>query len=396
MATPVFCCGFECGVSLTGHLINVAGISFVTSPVRSGLRALRVNTTAAVASSRWNGDGTTRTRLIGRIYIRFATLPDVDTGLAWTGSLADTGPQVRFKQADSKIYAAVDTTLGATGVSVTTGIWYLIEYDFNISTGGNDVCDVRVDGVACGQATAAGMSVGQTIYRLGVANTCTADIYFDDWILSGTAADYPLGPGYIISYIPNADGSHNVAGANDFERTLTGTDITNATTDAWQLVADRPLPSTAVDFINGIAPPNSTDYVEVAFEDSVEPAAPRTVEALVVYHDAGGAGTNNFSVTLRDSNGGTTADIMAAATRNVGSVITLGRAHFTTIPGGGAWTSTAFNALRSRFLVSDASPDPYIDALMLEAEFQPALPSALFNRPYGQAGINQAQQLLAT
>jgi len=135
----------------------------------------------------------------------------------------------------------------------------------------------------------------------------------------------------------------------------------------------------------------------VAYENSVEPVAPRAVDAMGVYHDASGAGSNNFSVTLRDSIGATTADIIPPGIRNVGATISYERAHFTTIPGGGAWTTEAFNALRSRFLVSDASPDPYIDALMLEAEFLDSLPNALIGaRPYGISGRVQMHQLLAT
>ena len=344
--------------------------TFSTTTVRSGLRSLRCNTSASKSAAQ-TISFPAFTRLVGRFYLYFATLPSADTTVATIGNTVNTGSHIRFSQADSKIYAAVDTTLGATGVAVTTGIWYRIDFDFFIDTAGNDTSDVKVDGTACGQAAAAGFGAGLTVFNLGMRITATGDLYFDDCILSTTAADYPLGAGYILSYIPNADGSHNVAGANDFERTLTGTDIDNTTTDAYLLVDDRPLESVEGDFINGKTPFNSTDYVEIAYEDSVEAVAPRSVEAIVGYHDAGGAGTENFSVTLRDSGGGTTADIMAAAARNVGAAMSWDRAHFTTIPGGGAWTLAAFNALRSRFLVSDASPDVYLDGLMLEAEYAP-------------------------
>jgi hypothetical protein len=230
--------------------------------------------------------------------------------------------------------------------------------------------EALVNGAALGTASLGSFGGGGTTWKLGIFAAVTADMFIDDFSASTTSGDYPLGDGYILSYIPNADGSHNVAGANDFEKTLTGTDITNSTTDAWQLVDERPLPTTAVDFINGIAPPNDTDYVEVAYEDSAESAAPRAVEGIVVYHDAGTAGTNGWRVTLRDNNGGTDDNIVLVIVGNVGAVITYGRKHFTTIPGtSNPWTLTAFNALRSRFRVSDASPDPYIDALMLEAEY---------------------------
>ncbi len=155
--TPVFTCGWECGTLVTGstngeHWIVTTSLTTATistSTVRSGARALRINTTAAGCTTR-TPVLTSSTRWIGRVYIRFAALPSADNDLVSTA--AANGPVVRFKQSDSKIYAGVTTTLGASGVAVTTGVWYRIDFDFNISAGGNDVCDVQVGGTACGQA----------------------------------------------------------------------------------------------------------------------------------------------------------------------------------------------------------------------------------------------------
>ena len=374
MVSSVFTCGFECGdnSALGIHWALVGGsVSIETTTVRTGLRAVRCNPSASSESIRSTGAHTSTIRHIGRVYVYFVALPSADTGLVTHGS-GSAAPQVRFKQSDSKIYSAVSTTFGATGVAVTTGQWYRLDYDFNVNTAGADFCDVQVDGVACGQATAAGTSTGSASDIIGVVNTATADVIFDDVILSSTAADYPIGAGFVKSYIPNADGAHNlVGGANDFERSATSVAITNSTTDAYDLINERPLPTTEVDFINAVAPP-TTDYVEWAYEDSTEADAPRAVEAILVTHDAGSAGTCAYSVTLREHAGGTTADIFNS-TQNVGATITYRRAHFATVPGtSDAWTTTKFNALRSRFTVTDASPDIYLDAAMLEAEFPEA------------------------
>jgi len=297
--------------------------------------------------------------------VRFATLPDATSEILSIGSAVAQG--VYFKASDSKLYVGSAVgTLGATGVSVTTDQWYRIDFKATATT-----LDAQVDGTAVGQLSGS-FTAKTNLFVGGVVTSTTRDQFTDDVLISQTVADYPLGAGYVLSYIPNADGTHNIAGANDFEKTLTGTDITNSTTDAYLLIDDRPLPTTAVDFINGIAPPNATDYVEWQYEDSVESVDLRTVEAIFVHHDAGGAGTNNFTVTLREHAGATSANIFSSTT-NVGATITYKRAHFATVPGtSDAWTTTKFNALRSRFLVTDASPDPYIDAIMLEADFVPA------------------------
>src|SRR5262245_34818869 len=182
--TPVFCCGFECIVAASGtgspHWQTSTGVTQSTTTVRTGTSSLRSNAGGRVAAS---PTGTfAGARHIGRVYIRFTTLPSADTGVAYFGNATD-GPMVRFKQSDSKLYAAVSTTLGATGASVTTGIWYRIDYDYNVNTGGADFCDVQVDGVALGQATATGTSVSQTFDSLGIlSGAATGDIFYDDFL----------------------------------------------------------------------------------------------------------------------------------------------------------------------------------------------------------------------
>lgn len=376
MATPVFCCGAECGVNNV-HWGLSGTASFSTGTIRSGLRSLRVNPTAAVGAWFFAPSGVFTRTLVFRFYINFASLPTSDSAIMFANTTESAG--VYFKQSDSKIYAGhteATPTFGATGVAVTTGVWYRIDVKL-ISTANPWTIDVQVDGVACGQTTKAVAAADLGSLVLGnQANNETYDAFYEDTLLSVTSGDYPLGDGYVLSYVPNADGDgasanrHNGLAANEVERTLTGTDIVNTTTDAFQLVDDRPLESAAGDWINWKTNGTAGDYVELAYENSLENVAPRSVEAIVGYHDAGGSGTHNFSLTLRDSTGGTTADVMPAATRNVGATMSWGRAHFATIPGtASAWTLTAFNALRSRWLVTDASPDAYLDGLMLEAEY---------------------------
>ena len=362
MATPVFACGFECG---GGHLTTVGTTSYSTTTVRSGLRSGRINPSAYIGKFS-NSAVTGAAVRVGRVYVYFATLPNALVHIFGFGTGGNGDFGVYFKSTDNSLYTGNGTTFSSSGISVTTGQWYLLEYREDNT---DNLLDARVNDVAIPQLSIAIASNPSGITCGWGFGNATADLFFDDLLVSSTSADYPLGAGYVLSYIPNADGTHTTNGANDVERTLTGTDIVIATTTAYQLVDDRPLESVETDFINiKVA---ITDYVEIAYEDSVEPVAPRSVEAIVGYHDAGGAGTHNFVVTLRDNTGGTTADIMAAATRNVGATMSFGRAHFTTIPGGGAWTLGAFNALRSRINASDASPDVYIDGLMLEAEYAP-------------------------
>jgi hypothetical protein len=307
---------------------------------------------AAASSTTW----------VNRVYVYFVTFP-TGAALGRTMFLYSGTAGAALKESDSKIYAADTSGTGASGVAVTTGVWYCIDVKMTATT-----IDVQVNGVACGQRSGSYSAV--TTWRVGADSDATGiDFIFDDFVASQTVGDYPIGSGYILSYIPNADGTHNIAGGNDFERSGTGVDITNATTDAWTLCSERPLPTSEVDFINGVAPPNPTDYVEVVYESSAEVSAPRAVEAVASVSDPGGAGTNNWTVTLRHQTGGTTGNIFSEA-MNIGTTPTTRTKQFSTIPGtANAWTLAALNDLRSRMLVTDASPDPHLNALMLEVEF---------------------------
>ena len=382
MATPIFCCGFECGVASASaastHIPTTSSAgSFSTTTVRTGLRSRRLNPSAVTSEELAPSLGIP-TVAVGRIYFYIATNPTANALIfgGRTASIRYGG--IGFQSSDSTWRAvALDGTtytFGATGLTLATATWHYADIRLNVAAN-PWVVDVTFNGTNSDTVSPAIAATTVATIARGDPNSKTFDIYFDDLIASVTSADYPIGAGKVLSYIPNADGTHNIAGANDFERTLTGTDITNATTTAYQLIDDRPLESAAGDFINGIAPPNATDYVEWLYEDSVEANAPRTVEAIFGHHDAGGAGTNNFTVTLRRNDTGATSNIFTGTT-NVGATLTWKRAHFATAPGGAAWTTAIFNDLRSRFLVTDASPDPYIDGIMLEAEFSGAAPPA--------------------
>jgi hypothetical protein len=337
----------------------------------------------AAGSSRIHAvhQGAGQTYTILRFYVYFATLPDKDCALAWYGysTGAPLGPNVRFKASDSKIYAAVGSTFGSTGVAVTTGVWYRIDTNLNMNGTPADICDVQVDGVACAQIVLTGGSgTGVTTFGYGVVGALddvTADVYFDDMLASVTTADYPLGAGRVLSYIPNADGTHNVAGTNDFERTLTGTDIDNTTTTAYQLVDDRPLETAEGDFINMKLPVNATDYVEVLFEDSVESAAPVAFSVVAAYHQAS-VQPGNMEIRLNDN--GSMGVVYTATAIDGVTVLNYRYKIFIDPPsaatvwvlGGGG--NGDFNNLKVRFgspAGLDVNPDQYFDGIIIEAEF---------------------------
>lgn len=376
--TPVFCCGSECGVN-AAHWTLVGSTSFGTGTVRSGTRSLNINTTGTESTATSTIVFAASNKNVARFYVRFATLPDLSgpfflfsfTGGATAGAF--------FYQPDSKIVAyGSATSFGASGITITTGQWYRI--DVKVDSSANPwLIDVQVDGVACGQksdAQASSTAVSAALLYIGAGTT--ANLFFDDLVISQTAADYPIGAGYVNHFVPTSDGTHNVAGAADFKKGAAGVDITNATTDSYLLVDDVPLDAvgsapTANDYINAIAPPNATDYTENVFGPasgiSTPTAAPRAVEVVVETAQASTA-TGSFKLNLNDNG---TVDTIKEQVGVAGVVATKAwTKHYATAPTGGAWTISGagnFNNLRIRFYSADAAPDQYFVAAMIEAEF---------------------------
>lgn len=358
------------------HWANFLGVaSYSTSTVRpgGGLRSVRIQTT--------NTNGgldsltlPTSNFLVARFYVYFTTLPNVDCVI---GCFTTTNFEVGavFKVSDSKIYGGdglSPVAFGSTGVSVTTGTWYRI--DLKVDSSNNPyLVDVQVDGVACAQYSTAHAAETSATFELGpLIVLCTCDMYFDDVLISNTLADYPLGDGKVLSYVPDADGTHtattttivkgtaaaptgggNVAGATDVFNWLNARPIGGGATGATRLVNQQTA--------------GSTLYAEVDFEPTSETSPPRAVEVLVVDKQATTA-VGDMHIKLNDNG---TVNVILDRTSSAG--VTTDRfttKQYATMVGGGAWTLSRFNALKMRGLYSaDATPDQYWRGAMIEAEF---------------------------
>ena len=380
--TPTFCCGFECGqLGGTIHFTDGPGtgnVSFSTSTVRNGARSGRCNPTASTGYFNSIGVGVNAVTVI-RAYIRFATLPSTTCDLIWTAGGGGNNPGIYFKSSDSSLYTGTGiAALGATGVAVTTGVWYLIDLKVDLSNN-PWLVDAKVDGVACGQKSLATGATSVNQWKFGTATSATMDMFFDDIVISGTSGDYPIGSGYVNHFVPTADGTHNVAGSADFRRGTTATDILNSTTTAYQLVDDVPLDDTtpdADDYINAIAPPNATDYVEVVFGPAsgiaTPTVGPRAVHVLVATHQVA-TQTGSFKLNLNDNG---TLDTVKEQVGIAGvTTIQYANKFYATAPSTSAtWTAALFNNLRMRFYSADPAPDQCWDCAMIEAEFAPPVP----------------------
>ena len=390
--TPVFCCGWECGKFSTAHWGAVNNNDIVGSPVKSGSYALRVFPTAA--ASILDSQFTLSTAMIvARFSIRFATLPSSDC-LLFSETQGSNG--LGFQASDSTLRAARDPTtpvFGSTGFVVTTGVWY--DVDIKIDANANPrTVDVIVAGTVLGQLANGPAPSTITVLRFGSSVAETLDVYYDDFVLSTTAADYPIGRRSIIGLVPDADGTHSTAAGqikHGTAATPLGTDILPGTTDAFGWVNGRPIGGGASDnsrLINQ-AGTASASYVEEDFEATTQIVPPDAVEVHTVDQQAT-TSSGGFSTKLNDNG---TEDVLI--TRSGAGVITdrFVTKQYATMVGGGAWTLARLLALKVRFGYSgDANPDQYWRGIMIEAAFPDAL--AWGGRPDGYPGQSQMQQLL--
>jgi hypothetical protein len=388
--TPFFCCGFECGAGpTTGVHATTTGtggyandLTISTSIVRSGLRAARLNPNNAIV--RWGTFCPSGVRDCAlRFYRRFDAHPTSDVVV---GGFADLSSNVSYgltyNSADGKYYAGKTTgssglsiVTGSTGITIPTGsVFRLIEIRVN-TTSNPAVIDVSVDGQRLGTATfAIAASDLQRVFG-GSTHTAAFDFYDDDVVATTVGADHPIGDGYVLAFVTTSDGTHNVAGTGDFQRGNTAVDILNATTTAYQLIDDVPIPTGTVneaDNWRAVAPPNSTDYVESIFgpvSGTAPNTAPRAVEVAIAHHQIS-TQSGNIRVALNDN--GTVNDVMNLTGAGVVTYRYISK-HYATAPTGGAWTVQSgagnFNNIRNRFYSSDAAPDQCLDAIMIEAEF---------------------------
>jgi hypothetical protein len=391
---PILTCGFECGLNSIGgtgtHFSPSGGGAATTLNKRTGTYALRIATAAGIVGSGGSHASSTctvisGTHLVARFYIYFKTaVPTADSYIAFisNGTASDVMGAC-FKNSDSKIYAASGAarpTFGASGVSVVANTWYLIDLHINQTSGAKTV-DVKVNGTACGQKGTTGTSASAAL-QLGsgqfvAAATSTMD--YDDFILSSTLADYPIGAGSVYAFVPTADGTHNITTSGNFIRGSAGTAISNSTTDSYLLVDDQPLNDSAGvanDYITYVVDVGSgNEYVEHIFgpapNSSTQTSPPRAVDLVFQHHQAANTTNASFISKLYDAG---TLDTIYTFSGLTSTNVQQSRKFYANPPSGlGGWSLAGpgnFNDLRHRFGYStDASPDVAMDAVMIEAEF---------------------------
>lgn len=385
--SSILCCSGSCGRigAANLHMTASTNVSSNSAIVRgSGTHTWLFEVVAGISNLTPDFVGTFSQRTL-RFYLYFETLPSADALICFASNTSGFPNYhgIAFKQSDSKLYTCLYSTFGgsfsfgATGVSVTTGVWYRIDIKISDDTV-NVVVDAKVDGVALGQKSNATITGTLASLTFGHVTNRTLKYRIADIIITSAVADYPIGAGIVRRFVLTSDGTHNTGAAGSFIVGAAGANITDATTNSYLLVDDTPLDDTTPDVDDYITQTNNTGggalYVEHSFDspDAFTPVNnPRGVDCIVAYH-AAGTGIGNSTFKINDN--GTESNILAFSGAGQ-TTIRYARNHFANPPSGlGGWKLTGFNGnfnlLKHRFGYStDGDPDQYFDCVMMEAEF---------------------------
>lgn len=387
-----FACGGECGIGAVGtasavglrHWAVVSGTAPTITAAPSGMtsaKAIRFNPSAA--SSALRHDYLTAiaspATSVWRFDVYFASMPAASCDISRVGS----GHGVYYDQASGTLRAGESAAaLASAGIAVTTGIVYTV--DVKVVSGTTPTVDMRVNGTAATQYSAAGSAAAHSNIQIGIGGVnTTADFYIDNLVTSGTAAEYPIGSGITIGLYPNADRTNSAAtptdgnkghlfsATNDFGKGsggATATGAQNAEATSWQSLANPLSVNIGTNFISDLLGA-STEHMVWELADL--PAGVTTVNGVMLVcttHSASatanvfnaGIGNASAQVALVNGNAASTTIIVCHVLR-------------TTDASGAAWTPTLVNATTVYFGDStDVNPDPYLDGICLEVDYVPS------------------------
>lgn len=403
-----------------------------TEHVRSGKRAMRFRPTDEFGD-RWGG-AAIATPIVWagevsgsvRVYFQFGILPTSGKAevafFSWETSPVRLTTKVYYDPADGRLHMHQSTDQNWTGndrpdtygisdeglwppdyVSgdavegplIVAGRWYLLEMrwaDWNP----NRRAEWRVDGVDYPSIEHVKAEPDEyqwvLFFWVGSASPSACELYIDDLLQSGNYPSdgvlpdtdpplsapnldplYPLGPGYVLGYRPNACGTHN-----DPSNRLQDADGSNIDANSWQGLDEiPPNPAASWDGIKQVTV-DATAYAEILFEDCHELWPIVAIDSLAAMHRlSAGVGFLSFKLQYDGAEFVDTEPVVRPEPDFWENLFLGLDTH-----GGDSslfaladLTVTKFNALAMRVGYStDVTPVPALDALLLQVAFSTANP----------------------
>jgi hypothetical protein len=353
-SSAVWLTGMEHGVVSTaggGIFTAVTGAPTADAATfRNGAYSLRIADASAASTINARKDFTASDVVVARFAVRLAALPGVTSNLAYVNSGTDL--VFGYNSGTQRFTLTAGTSTASSASTVSAGTWYVIDLRYDLRNNPN-LGDWRINGVA--QTQVSRVAAATTANGFGFGATANPSVYtanFDDVFVADQATAYPLGDGRVVPLAVNGVGTHN--SATDFR----DNDGSAIDANSWQRVDEVPMTSTAEYVLqqsNG-----GSSYLEFTFADTTETCI-RDLSAVVAYRSATNTANNGKSSIFS----GTTESIIFS-----GDMSNTALQYKSTIVDTAAapWSPTSVDALVARVGFStDANPDPYWDAILLEA-----------------------------
>jgi hypothetical protein len=362
---PIWLTGFEHGAvssnggGLFNGVIDIGGPNATApaSAARSGGYGLRIQTADPLDFAYVTKNTTGVDLLVARLSIQLPTLPPADADLALFNASTGGDLWITYKGSSQKLALRIGTgTPVEMSGAFSAATWYSFDIRYYVGTNPR-TAEWQVNGVAQTDVTStetAAASVSSV--QLGADSGTISDMYFDDVMISSTSADYPIGDVTITRLLPNGMGTSS--GATNFENN----DGTAIDANSYTRLDDVPINSTA-DYIAQLTNAG-TAHIELTFADTTETCI-RGASGVVAYHGAANQANNGETRVFA----GWQTYLQSGAMN--GSALKYASGIIST--GGASWTEALLNGVFARIGYStDATPDPYWDAVMLEVAYRPA------------------------
>ncbi len=212
-------------VEITG---SAGTVSVSSSTKRSGDYAFRANPTSSTGTiyKTWANSAQSN-KFWFRQYIRIATAPGADTYIMQIGNGSSGKISVRMSSSSTlQLRNEEDNAnIGSASSALSTNTWYRLEVYINTTTLSTTTATMLLDGTQISTSSSENLAAGVDRWTWGVANSTTADLFFDDLAVnnsSGRSTDNWPGEGNIVHMQPDADGDNTAWGGypsdtNDYD-----------------------------------------------------------------------------------------------------------------------------------------------------------------------------------
>lgn len=357
----LYSCGFElqstvAAVEFSNSGLNGGGISTTTK--RSGAASMQINVSASFS---WFGhafkSAVSNSEAFVRVYVNFSSLPNVTTEIVSAYDSVGVSQQACICITSAGVIQLRQTTpagtqIGSNGPTLSTGVWYRIEWDVSGGSG-NAIMKAYVDGVNFASSTTATVSTFDAIYLGNPGTSATMNLFYDDWAINDTSGSNQTGlpgAGQIEHLNPDSAGDNNgwlvqvggTAGAsNNFTRVkeVTPDDATSYNGDTvLNDVDDHNLAATSAN----IGSNDTINVVQVGVRYRAIVAAAEAAFQLRIKKTSGGTISTSSQITPNATTWKTHAN---AAPFNYALTLYAD-------PDSGAWTKATLDTAQIGYIVS--------------------------------------------